>query len=101
MLRTLALSTIALTFAGAASASTATVFTAKLETPKEAATQVVVGKYLWSCEGDTCTAELKRKKPTVRTCQKVAQEVGKFVSFQNKNGALTEEQLENCNSAAK
>lgn len=103
MIRTLAFSAVAFAFAGAAAASSAnaTAFTLKLETPKAEAQQIVVDGYLWDCEGDTCSATLNRKKATVRTCQKAAREIGTFVSFGNENGALSDAQLEKCNSAAK
>lgn len=103
MIRTLTFSAIAFAFAGVAAAASAnaTVFTLKLDTPKAEAQQIVVDGYLWSCEGDTCSATLNRKKATVRTCQKAAREIGTFASFENENGALSESQLEKCNSAAK
>lgn len=103
MIRTLALSAAALAFAGVATATSAnaTAFTLKLDTPKAEAQQFVVDGYLWSCEGDTCSATIKRKKVTVRTCQKVAREIGSFVSFENENGALDAAQLDKCNSVAK
>lgn len=103
MIRTLAFSAVAFAFAGAAAASSAnaTAFTLKLETPKAEAQQIVADGNLWSCEGDTCTAVLNRKKPTVRTCQKAARELGAFVSFENENGALNAKQLEKCNTAVK
>ena len=103
MIRTLAFSAAALVFAGAAAAASAnaTTFTLKLDTPKAEAQQIVVDGYLWSCEGDTCSATLNRKKATVRTCQKVAREIGSFASFENENGALDTAQLDKCNTVAK
>jgi len=103
MIRTLTFSAAAIALAGVAAAASAnaTTFTLKLETPKTEAQQIVVDGNLWSCEGDTCSATLNRKKATVRTCQKAAREIGAFVSFENENGALSEAQLNKCNSAAK
>lgn len=103
MIRTLAFSALALGLTGAAAASSAnaTAFTLKLETPKTETQQIVADGNLWSCEGDTCTATLNRKKATVRTCQKVAKEIGSFVSFESANNALSESQVGKCNSAAK
>ncbi|MEM1390052.1 MAG: hypothetical protein AAGG45_03145 [Pseudomonadota bacterium] len=103
MIRTLAFSIAALGLTATASASSAnaTAFTLKLETPKTEAQQIVADGNLWSCEGDTCTATLNRKKATVRTCQKAAKEIGSFVSFESANNALSDAQLGKCNSAAK
>ncbi|MEM7493026.1 MAG: hypothetical protein AAF296_06555 [Pseudomonadota bacterium] len=103
MIRTFAFSIAALGLTATASASSAnaTAFTLKLETPKTEAQQIVADGNLWSCEGDTCTATLNRKKATVRTCQKAAKEIGSFVSFESVNNALSDDQLGKCNSAAK
>ena len=95
---------IAVTAAFAAIAMPAiagTAFTAKLVTPANAQDSVVAAKAVWSCEADTCVAELNRRTATVRTCKQVASEVGVLASFGSTNGTLSEEDLAECNTAAK
>lgn len=99
MLRTLTLCLAALGFSASAFAGTA--FTAKLETPMDKAERVVAVEALWFCDGDTCTAELKRKAATVSACKKVVKEVGKLAQFKSEAGELSAADLEKCNAAAK
>lgn len=99
MIRTITTSIIAIGFAGTAFAGTT--FNAKLETPMTKAEKVVAAKVLWNCSDDTCVAKLKRNTVNVRTCKKVVKEVGKVAEFSNDNGALTETELAECNTAAK
>lgn len=82
-------------------AAAGTSFTAKLAAPMEKAENVVAAKALWSCSTDTCVAELDRKTATVRTCKKVASEVGELVAFGNDKDTLSEDDLAKCNAAAK
>ena len=99
MIRTLSAAATAIAFAGTAFANTA--FTATLEAPMEKAEEIVAEKALWSCAGDTCTANLKRKTVRVSTCKKVVKEVGKLASFSNENATQSAEDLERCNAVAK
>lgn len=99
MIRTFTTAAAALAFAGTAFAGTA--FTAKLETPMTKTEKVVAAKALWSCEEDTCVAELKRKTVRVSTCKKVVKEVGKLAAFSNAEEALSAEDLARCNAVAK
>ena len=82
-------------------AAAGTAFTAKLAQPMESAESVVAAKALWNCSEDVCVAELNRKTVTVRTCKKVASEVGVLASFSNDKESLSEDDLAKCNEAAK
>ena len=99
MTRFLSLAATAAAFAMPALAGTA--FTAKLSTPVDSAARVVAEKALWTCNGDTCVAELNRRTVTVRTCKKVASEVGELAAFSNDKESLSEDDLAECNEAAK
>lgn len=99
MLRTALLAAAALGLAAPALAGTD--FTANLETPKEERVEFVANKAIWVCQGDVCSAELDRRKPTVRTCKKVVEEIGRLVAFTSERGELTAEELERCNAAAR
>jgi hypothetical protein len=61
--------------------------------------RIVAESAVWTCEGTVCTAELDRRKPTVRICRKVAKEVGEITAMRNASAALTAEELAECNSA--
>ena len=65
------------------------------------AENIVAAKALWACNADTCVAELDRKTATVRTCKKVASEVGELVAFGNDKESLSEDDLAKCNASAK
>jgi hypothetical protein len=96
--------TIALTAAFAAIALPAAAgngFTAKLAAPMDRAENIVAAKALWACSGDTCVAELNRKTATVRTCKKIASEVGELAAFGNGKDSLSEADLAKCNASAK
>lgn len=100
MIRSVTLSAAFAAIALPAAASTA--FTAKLATPAEAQDSVVAASAVWTCDGETCVAELNRRTATVRTCKKVASEVGELVAFGSADdSSLTEEEIAECNSAAK
>ncbi|MEQ9314954.1 MAG: hypothetical protein RLN72_03820 [Henriciella sp.] len=95
---------ISMTVAAAALALPAlagTNFTAKLAQPDNNVQNIIAEKALWSCNGEQCVAELNRSKVTVRTCKKVASEVGELAAFSNDKGSLSEEDLVKCNEAAK
>ncbi len=78
-----------------------TLFTAALANPVEDGTEIIANRAIWTCDGDTCVAELARKSPTVRACKQVAKEIGQLAGFSSENGELTAEELAECNSAAK
>ena len=99
MIRSVTLSAAFAAIALPAAASTA--FTAKLATPAEAQDSVVAASAVWTCDGETCVAELNRRTATVRTCKKVASEVGELVAFGSADDSLTEDEIAECNSAAK
>ena len=99
MLRSLTIAAIAAT--AAAPALAGTVFTATLETPVAERERLVASKALWTCEGETCTAELKRKTVTVRACKRLAKEIGTLADFSNGEESLDETDLASCNTVAK
>ncbi|WP_300376420.1 hypothetical protein [Henriciella sp.] len=99
MLRTLSL-TAAFT-AIAMPAAAGTMFTAELTRPVAANESVVAAKAIWNCNETTCVAELGRRTVTVRTCKKVASEVGVLAAFSNDRESLSEDDLAKCNEAAK
>lgn len=84
----------------AAPALAGTLFTASLTEPVTERTTFVANSAVWVCEGDTCTAELDRRSPTVRSCKKVAEEIGTLASFSSERGELDAEDLAKCNEAA-
>ncbi len=61
--------------------------------------RIVAESAVWTCEGTVCTAELDRRKPTVRICRKIAKEVGEVTSLRNAAAALTPEELAECNNS--
>ena len=99
MIRSIALSAAFAAIALPAAAGTA--FTAKLAAPADSPSSVVAASAVWTCEADTCVAELNRRTATVRTCKKVASEVGVLASFGSADDSLSEEDLAECNKAAK
>lgn len=63
--------------------------------------RIIAESVVWSCEGTKCTAELDRKKPTVRICKKIVKEVGEVTALRNTSSELTAEEIAECNTAAK
>ena len=100
MIRTLALSAAVAVLALPAAAA-GTGFTAKLANALDSQESIVAAKALWSCSEDTCVAELNRRTATVRTCKQVASEIGELVSFGTAKASLSEDDLAECNEAAK
>lgn len=72
-----------------------TYVTAKLATPVAAKAQVIANSVVWTCEGDTCTAQFARAV-TARVCGELAKEVGQVTAM----GDLTTEDLARCNLRA-
>lgn len=72
-----------------------TVFTAQFAEPVGKAT-LSADSTVWTCDGNTCRAELNRKKPTVGTCKKLAKQAGKVVALTTPKGALSETELAAC-----
>ncbi|GGB64113.1 MULTISPECIES: CC_3452 family protein [Henriciella] len=99
MIRTASIAAAAAAFALPALAGTS--FTAVLTKPVEKSDSIVAAKALWDCDGDKCVAELNRRTVTVRTCKKVASEVGELAAFSNEKESLSEADLAKCNEAAK
>lgn len=97
MIRILAATAGALGFAAPALAGT--LFTAELAEPVAERTDFVANSAVWICEGTTCTAELSRRSPTVRSCKEVAEETGTLAAFRSERGDLSAEDLAECNEA--
>jgi hypothetical protein len=76
-------------------------FTVELSDPLPARKNLVAEKTVWDCDGAICSAELKRKKVSVRTCKKIAKKAGTVIRFTNGKSELTAEQLEVCNTAVR
>lgn len=91
-------------FAAAALAFTvpafAGAFTATLEQPVTERTRYVADGAVWICEGDTCTAELKRRKVSLKGCKEIADEAGRLTGYTNGSAELSADDLEKCNNAA-
>jgi hypothetical protein len=101
-LSAIAVALAAFATAGAAGAAFTNPVTVKLEKPLErAANNIVAAGVVWSCEGDTCTANLDRRRPMPRDCGDVAREVGKVVSFTLAGQDLDQAGLETCNRRAR
>lgn len=77
-----------------------TQFTAQLAAPKAERERVVAASAVWICEGETCTAELKSSKISLKACRGVAAEVGALTGFATANAAMTEADLAKCNQSA-
>lgn len=76
-------------------AGTKTYVTAKLATPVAEKAQVIANSVVWTCEGDTCTAQFSRAV-TARVCGELAKEVGQVTAI----GNLSAEDLARCNQRA-
>lgn len=63
--------------------------------------RVIAESVVWSCDGNVCTGDLKRKNPTVRVCKKIAKEVGTVTAFRNTASELSAEELAECNAVVK
>lgn len=83
----------------AAPALAGTLFTAELAEPVAERTEVIANSAIWVCEVTTCTAELSRRTPTVRSCKAVAEEAGTLAAFRSERGELSAEDLAECNEA--
>lgn len=98
MLRSTLVTAAIAAFAAPALAGT---FTAETVSPVAKGETIIAEKAIWNCNGTSCVADLKRKTVTVRTCKKVAKEVGELKSFKNGKSALTAEEIADCNKSAK
>ena len=99
MIRILCASIAALTLTGPAMAGTT--FTATLEQPVENIYKKVAANALWKCADTTCVATLERQSVGIKTCKKVAREVGKLSNFSSGDKSLSKSGLEKCNAEAK
>jgi hypothetical protein len=84
----------------AAPAFAGTQFTVQFAEPVGKATISADGT-VWACNGNACSTELNRKKPTVATCKKLARQAGAVVGFSTAKAALTEAELAACARPAK
>jgi hypothetical protein len=78
-----------------------TQFTAQLATPKAERERVVAASAVWICEGETCTAELKSSKISLKACKGVAAEIGALTSFASANAEMDADDLAKCNQSAR
>ena len=99
MLRITALAAAAAAYTLPALAGTS--FTAQLAQPNDSLKEAIAAKAIWSCNGEKCVAELNRRTVTVRTCKKVASEVGELAAFSTDEDSLSEADLAECNKSAK
>ena len=97
MIRTSIFAAAALAFVLPAAAG---VFTVTLEEPVTERTRHVADGAVWICEGETCTADLKRSKVSVRACREIADEAGRLTAYSNGSDQLDAEELDRCNKAA-
>ncbi|HEX3365863.1 CC_3452 family protein [Phenylobacterium sp.] len=73
---------------------------AKLAQPVTQATKVIAGDAVFSCEGDTCTANAPTSQTFSSTaCKTVAAKVGTLVSFTGTK-SMDDARLGACNSVA-
>lgn len=77
------------------------VLSVRLETPRPQAEKVIADSQVFNCQGDQCAAVLRTSKPSVRTCSKLAKEVGPIASFGAGEAMLSAEELARCNAAVK
>jgi hypothetical protein len=63
--------------------------------------RVIAESVVWTCEGTTCTAQLDRKRPTVRICRQIVRQVGEVTALRNSNTELSAEELAQCNASAR
>ncbi len=94
----LSLVTVAFLFT-ATGAQARTVYRATLA---EAATERVniIRHAPWICNGANCATDQSRSS-TTNTCHAVARELGTLISFSADNEELSEEELAQCNEAAR
>ena len=52
---------------------------------------------LWRCKGDTCRATQVKSLPPLRSCKRLARELGPITSFSYRGVTLSEAQLADCN----
>jgi hypothetical protein len=88
------------TFGAAASANRSEAVTATVSQPFAADSRVIAAGIVWNCSGDACIANAERIV-NVRTCRRLAREVGPVTAFASATAALTAEQIEACNTAAR
>lgn len=75
--------------------------TAETETPADTPRMFIAESALWKCEGSVCEAELSVRRPTLKTCKKVAREIGRLSAFHSEDRALNARNLEKCNREAR
>ena len=58
---------------------------------------VVFDGAVWRCEGDTCRSTQVKSLPPLRSCKRLARELGPITSFGYRGVTLSEAQLADCN----
>jgi hypothetical protein len=75
------------------------VVTAKLVTPVAAITHVAADNAVWTCQGDTCQAQLDHAS-TVRDCRQLQHLTGPLSAFGADSATLNDQEIARCNGQA-
>jgi hypothetical protein len=74
-------------------------FVAQLTTPVAERFQVVAEGAIWTCQGETCRAEVSQPA-TPFGCRTLVREVGAVLSYGSETRPMSEARLAACNAAA-
>lgn len=87
---------------GRSATGAAYIYTARLATTAKVQGNVVATGIGWKCRGNTCTTArtLSDPSPGVKTCNALARQVGKIVSYGHYAQRLTTSELARCNEGA-
>ena len=82
-----------------AQAAAAQRYTVQLDSALEAPKSKIINGVVWDCNGNNCSAEVDGSR-TIYTCIKVAKAFGEVESFAGPKGALSADELAQCNAKA-
>lgn len=71
----------------------------QLSTALEAPKSKIINGVVWDCKGDSCSGEVDGSR-TIYTCVKVAKAFGPVASFTGPKGALSADEVAQCNAKA-
>jgi len=97
-MRTFAL-TLALSLAAAGSAFAGSTLT--LKNGGGAPSKIIIDGAVWRCDAGVCTASGGKSQPAPRACKRVVAKVGEVSVFSLNGRTLSEQELAECNAAAK
>jgi len=97
-MRTFAL-TLALSLAAAGSAFAGSSLT--LKNGDGAPNKFILDGASWRCEAGACTASGGKSQPALRACKRVVAKVGEVAAFSIDGRSFSEQELAECNAAAK